>query len=429
MNKKDIKLLKLDKRTPAEKEAHIDFHKVYGLSPVVWIEKTQSSWNKVSQRNQNTSSSCVDHSIAEAIEAKTGVVVSAHPPYSRRSNAPEEGSVVPEPFQNVQNDGTTTEALDISNGLTEEQMNAPIAVPTPNKIDSFGGIAIDIDQIAQAIDMHKGVILCIDLSWQEWEASPGTPVFLGSGITPDGGHGLSGLDYTMHNGMKCITAQNHWPLPDQLSLNNNSGQLILTEAYLKARCSSAWYVVPPVDMHMQGMNFTLQKFMTFYNDLPAANAAEICFDGVAIALAQEGILSDMTLIGALATVRVEGDPDQPYMCVKENSDGNAYENRADLGNIQTGDGLKYVGRGWIQLTGRANYTKYGQLLGIDLVNNPDLALQPGVSARILAAFFKENCIDVLCNQKEWSDVREKINGGDNGLTEFLSIVNQFLAVI
>jgi putative chitinase len=54
-----------------------------------------------------------------------------------------------------------------------------------------------------------------------------------------------------------------------------------------------------------------------------------------------------------------------------------------LGNTQPGDGAKFAGRGYVQLTGRANYVKAGAKLGIDLVRHPDLALDPDNAARIL----------------------------------------------
>ena len=62
---------------------------------------------------------------------------------------------------------------------------------------------------------------------------------------------------------------------------------------------------------------------------------------------------------------------------------NKYEFRSDLGNTQKGDGYKYRGRGFIQITGRKNYTHFTKILGIDLINNPDLALQPNIAAQIL----------------------------------------------
>src|SRR5215213_473437 len=61
-----------------------------------------------------------------------------------------------------------------------------------------------------------------------------------------------------------------------------------------------------------------------------------------------------------------------------------YQGRRDLGNTQPGDGWKFRGRGYVQITGRNNYTKFGRLLGVDLASDPDLALQPGVAWRVLS---------------------------------------------
>lgn len=74
---------------------------------------------------------------------------------------------------------------------------------------------------------------------------------------------------------------------------------------------------------------------------------------------------------------------------KEIADGSAYEGRKDLGNTQPGDGVRYKGRGWIQLTGRANYLKYGKLIGVDLVNNPELAELPENAEKLAIAYWMD----------------------------------------
>lgn len=99
-----------------------------------------------------------------------------------------------------------------------------------------------------------------------------------------------------------------------------------------------------------------------------------------------------------------------------------YEGRKDLGNTQPGDGYKYRGRGYVQITGRANYDSYGKIIGVDLVNNPDLALDPDIAAKILVAYCKKHGIDVWASRGHWVKVRKLVNGGTNGLGPFLTYV-------
>lgn len=60
-----------------------------------------------------------------------------------------------------------------------------------------------------------------------------------------------------------------------------------------------------------------------------------------------------------------------------------YDGRASLGNNQPGDGYKYRGRGYVQLTGRRNYTRFAVMLKQDLVNDPDLALYGDIAFQIM----------------------------------------------
>lgn len=70
-----------------------------------------------------------------------------------------------------------------------------------------------------------------------------------------------------------------------------------------------------------------------------------------------------------------------------------------LGNNKTGDGWLYRGRGYPQLTGKTGYEKFGKLLNINLVNNPELALQPKNAAKILILGIR----DGLFTGKKFSD--------------------------
>lgn len=103
-----------------------------------------------------------------------------------------------------------------------------------------------------------------------------------------------------------------------------------------------------------------------------------------------------------------------------------YEGRHDLGNTQKGDGFLFRGRGLVQLTGRANYTKYGKMIGVDLVGNPDLALIPDNAVKLLIAYMKTHGCDVWANRGDWQKVRRQVNGGLNGWPRFHDCVYKLL---
>ena len=93
-----------------------------------------------------------------------------------------------------------------------------------------------------------------------------------------------------------------------------------------------------------------------------------------------------------------------------------YGNRSDLGNTQPGDGYKYIGRGFIMITGRANYTRYATLIGQPLVDQPQLLEQPLYAAQAAAAFWKATNINAKADADDISGVTKLVNGGLNGLS-------------
>ena len=115
--------------------------------------------------------------------------------------------------------------------------------------------------------------------------------------------------------------------------------------------------------------------------------------------------------------------------MEELASGVAYEGRKDLGNTQPGDGKRYKGRGPIQLTGRANYAKYGELLGLDLVNNPTIAATKEVGFRIAGQFWKLNGLNELADQQEFKAITKRINGGYNGLDDRIKYYERAKKVI
>ena len=94
-----------------------------------------------------------------------------------------------------------------------------------------------------------------------------------------------------------------------------------------------------------------------------------------------------------------------------------YEGRADLGNTQTGDGLRFKGRGFIQITGRANYVEAATGLGIDCVNQPVLLASGDYPALSAAWWWVTNGLNALADADDVIAVTRRINGGTNGLAD------------
>lgn len=88
-----------------------------------------------------------------------------------------------------------------------------------------------------------------------------------------------------------------------------------------------------------------------------------------------------------------------------------------LGNTQPGDGKRFKGRGPIQLTGRSNYKRYGQELGLDLVGNPLQVATPQIGFRTAGLYWRKNGLNELADKEWFKTITKRINGGFNGLAE------------
>lgn len=106
-----------------------------------------------------------------------------------------------------------------------------------------------------------------------------------------------------------------------------------------------------------------------------------------------------------------------FRYMEEIASGAAYEGRKDLGNVNKGDGVRYKGRGPIQLTGRANYRKYGQELGIDFENNPAIVALPSVGMLVACKYWSENNLNVFADYDDVITITRRINGGLNGFDD------------
>jgi peptidoglycan L-alanyl-D-glutamate endopeptidase CwlK len=142
---------------------------------------------------------------------------------------------------------------------------------------------------------------------------------------------------------------------------------------------------------------------------------------------------DMILM-ALATIRAETGnftPLSEFQSKFNTPPGgppfSLYDDRKDLGNQGPPDGANFRGRGYIQLTGRFNFLEHGKAIGLgtQLIDNPQLANQPDIAAKLLASFLKskEQKIRNALAQDDLKTARKLVNGGIHGLEEFKNAFN------
>jgi len=100
--------------------------------------------------------------------------------------------------------------------------------------------------------------------------------------------------------------------------------------------------------------------------------------------------------------------------VEEIASGSAYEGRKDLGNTQPGDGVKFKGRGLIQITGRSNYKALSVALNFDFIKEPEKLELPGAAALSAGWFWNLRNLNAIADIDDFKKITKKINGGYNG---------------
>ncbi len=174
-------------------------------------------------------------------------------------------------------------------------------------------------------------------------------------------------------------------------------------------------LVVSVDSDLVGRLFPYTKTSNIVHNLPYVMAALAAFD-----------LTDIDMISvALGTIRAETEGFVPiaempshFNTLPGQAAFSAYEKR--LGNKNPGDGARYRGRGYVQLTGRYNYQKFGRELNIPLVENPDSACAPEIAGCLLAAYLsaKRDKLSTALTQNKLKAARKVVNGGSHGLDRF-----------
>jgi predicted chitinase len=143
---------------------------------------------------------------------------------------------------------------------------------------------------------------------------------------------------------------------------------------------------------------------------PALNVRDN-FPLIVRAMESLNVWSDPAGIASLATIAVETN--WTFQPIKE---------MGGLKYLRSKKYYPFYGRGFAQLTWRDEYERIGKLIGVDLVSNPDAALEPNTAALIFAVFFRDKHVKAAADAREWRKVRKIWNGGFNGWDEFIAIV-------
>ena len=121
----------------------------------------------------------------------------------------------------------------------------------------------------------------------------------------------------------------------------------------------------------------------------------------------------------------------PYVDNPEQLANFVYARRLGNGDASSGDGYRYRGRGILQITGRSNYAAVGQALGLDLIGQPDLLLQPEHAAMSAAWFWDSRGLNALADDRtddddleDFTRITRLINGGTVGLQQRLALLQQ-----
>ncbi len=176
-------------------------------------------------------------------------------------------------------------------------------------------------------------------------------------------------------------------------------------------------------------NVTLEIVAPMFPGTPQANI-QFHLPFVLKALLDAALADKSMVLMALGTIRAETAsflPIDKYESRFNTTPGgphpfDKYDYMTELGNQGPPDGANFKGRGFVQLTGRANYTQFSAAIGLgdQLVQNPELAGDPDIAAKLLAAFLsaKASRIRQALLNNDLATARKLVNGGANGLPDF-----------
>jgi putative chitinase len=118
-----------------------------------------------------------------------------------------------------------------------------------------------------------------------------------------------------------------------------------------------------------------------------------------------------------------------FRYMEEIASGEAYEGRKDLGNVNPGDGVKFKGRGLIQITGRFNYNLLSRDFGVDFINKPELLASDQYACLSAGWYWNRNNLNERADNDDLVTITKRINGGLSGEDQRLAWLNKCKKVL
>ena len=119
---------------------------------------------------------------------------------------------------------------------------------------------------------------------------------------------------------------------------------------------------------------------------------------------------------------------RPFAASPEKLGNQVYAGRMGNGPPSSGDGFRFRGRGYIQITGRDAYREIGVLIGQDLENAPDLAVEPEHALLVTCGFWQWKGLSAICDTGDYAAATRRINGGLNGFPDRRAWLDKVLRI-
>lgn len=179
-------------------------------------------------------------------------------------------------------------------------------------------------------------------------------------------------------------------------------------------------IIPPDGTTLQALRasmppgLTAEKLQGILIHASAANATRF-FAPMLAAMQSAKITTPLRQAHFLAQV---GHESTELRYTEELASGAKYEGRKDLGNTQPGDGVRFKGRGLIQLTGRTNYIAFGKAVSQNLLVHPEVvATDVRLAVDVATWFWTQHNLNPLADADDVLTITHRVNGGENGLDD------------